>query len=165
MKHIKLFFLFILTIVFTNINAQYSNITEVLSAGGGESTGGNYSNFGVMGETFVNSSATGGNYNSSVGFLYASGIATGIGEINRNNQIISIFPNPANEIINIEIKSQKIKSFNAEIYNIQGKLIFLIQYKSIAINIDISDFTNGLYMINLKDDNGNIIKTDKIVKE
>lgn len=39
------------------------------------------------------------------------------------------------------------------------------QYKSNLANIDISDFTNGLYMINLKDDNGNIIKTEKIVKE
>ena len=118
-----------------------------------------------MCETFVNASAIGRNYNSSVGFLYASEITTGIDEMNSNNQRSSIFPNPANEIINIEIKSQKIKFYDAEIYNIQGKSIFMKQYKSSSRNIDISDFSKGIYLLKLKNENGNIIKSEKIVKE
>ncbi|MCK4662154.1 MAG: T9SS type A sorting domain-containing protein [Bacteroidales bacterium] len=166
MKHIKfVIFIIFLVFLFTNIKAQYSNIAEVLSSGGGESTKGIYRNFGVIGETFVNSSVTEDNYNTSIGFLYASDIGTGINEVNFNNQFISIFPNPANEIINIEIKSQKIKSFDAEMYDIQGKLVFMKQYKSNLINIDISDLSKGIYLLKLKDETGNIIKTKKIVKE
>ncbi|MCK4662264.1 MAG: T9SS type A sorting domain-containing protein [Bacteroidales bacterium] len=167
MKYFKLIFIVIsLMFLITNIKAQYNNIAEVLSSGGGETTGGIYSNFGVMGEAFVDFPVTGGNYITSIGFLfYASGIPILIDELNFNNQSISIFPNPTNEIINIEIKSQKIKLFNAEIYNIQGKLIFMKQYKSNSINIDISDLSKGIYLLKLKDENGSIIKTKKIVKE
>ena len=166
MKHIKItIFIISLLFLFGNIQAQYSNIAEVFSSGGGESSGGIYSNFGVMGETYVNSSATGGNYNTSIGFLYASDTETGIDDLNFNNEDISIFPNPANKIINIEFKSQQIKSYDAEIYNIQGKLIFMKQYKSNSINIDISDLSKGIYLLKLKDKTGSIIQTKKIVKE
>ncbi len=82
----------------------------------------------------------------------------------KNNQEINIYPNPAQNIVNIEIISQKTKYFNIEIYTIQGKLIFMKQYKTSPLSIDISDLSNGIYMLKIKDENGNVIKNDKIVK-
>ncbi len=82
----------------------------------------------------------------------------------KNNQEINIYPNPVQNIVNIEIISQKSKYFNIEIYTIQGKLIFLKQYKTSPLSIDISDLSNGIYMLKIKDENGNIIKNEKIVK-
>lgn len=82
----------------------------------------------------------------------------------KNNQEINIYPNPVQNIVNIEIISQKTKTHNIEIYNIQGKLIFMKQYKTSPLSIDISDLSNGIYMLKIKDENGNIIKNDKIVK-
>ena len=87
MKHIKIIiFVISLLFLFGNIQAQYINHTEVLSSGGGQSDGGNYSNFGVLGETFVGFPVTGENYITSIGFLfYASGIPLWIDELNSNN--------------------------------------------------------------------------------
>jgi len=82
----------------------------------------------------------------------------------KNNQEINIYPNPVQNIVNIEIISQKTKYFDIEIYNIQGKLIFMKQYKTSPLSIDISNLSNGIYMLKIKDENGNIIKNDKIIK-
>jgi len=166
MKYIKLsVFILSLLLLFLNIQAQNSNLAEVLSSGGGQSFAGTYTNFGVIGETFVDNYVTGGNYNTSIGFIYASDMPIGINEVNSNTQIINIFPNPANKIINVEIKPQKIKSFVAEIYNVQGKLVFREQYTSNFVNIVISDLSKGIYLLKLNDENGNIMKTKKMVKE
>ena len=81
------------------------------------------------------------------------------------NDLINIYPNPTENTINVEINSQNINSFDTEIYNVQGKLIFMKNYKSNSINIDISDFSKGMYLLKIKDEKGNIIKTEKIVKE
>ncbi len=53
-----------------NCNAQ-KTLTDVISSGGAESSSGNYSNFGVLGESIVNNSVTAGNYNSTIGFIYS----------------------------------------------------------------------------------------------
>ena len=61
---------------------------------------------------------------------------------------ISVFPNPANTEINIDFPS----SDNTEIVisNVMGQAI--IKVKNI-IKIDISDLTNGLYFISVKQEN------------
>ena len=55
MKYIKTYFIIIfLLFLHVDIKAQtYGTLVEVISSGGGESSGGNYSNFGVLGETFT----------------------------------------------------------------------------------------------------------------
>jgi len=63
-----------LVLCVTTVSAQYSHQSEVVSSGGGSSIAGTvYSNFGVLGQTFVASSVSGGNFNNSIGFLNAIG--------------------------------------------------------------------------------------------
>ncbi|MBT4967547.1 MAG: hypothetical protein HOM80_00910, partial [Bacteroidetes bacterium] len=56
-------------------NAQI-NVSEVISSGGIESSNENYSNFGVLGETFVNNSVSNDYYETSMGFLNSFMIKT-----------------------------------------------------------------------------------------
>ncbi len=66
----KSFIIIFLLFLYINVKAQsYSTKVEVVSSGGIESSGGNYSNFGVLGETFTGFSVSGGNYSSSMGFI------------------------------------------------------------------------------------------------
>ena len=161
MKFVKISFIVIaLVFLFINIKAQnYSTLAEVVSSGGGESTGSNYSNFGVVGETFVNHCVTGEDYLTCIGFIYASsGLCVGIINVD-NNQYIKIYPNPANVILNIESKG--IESLVVEIFNINGKKVKSNEVKNSLL---ISDLPNGVYIVRIKGKNGKLLKTEKIVK-
>jgi hypothetical protein len=165
MKNIKLFILVIsLLCLLLNIQAQnYSNLAEVLSSGGGESVGSNYSNFGVVGETFVSYSVTGGNYNTSFGFLYASSIIIGIDEMIFNNQFIRIFPNPSNDIIYIKTTETGLFVKNLEISDVIGKSVYksVLNNSNDLIRISVTDFQPGIYFIKLHTNKGVI--TNKFI--
>ncbi len=91
-----------------------------------------------------------------------SGIKTQ--EKNEEAQSISIYPNPANDILNIELVEIKIKDYRLEIVNNLGQVV----YQSLIINhhssIVIKELPSGIYFINIFSKNG-LIEAKKIVKE
>lgn len=77
--------------------------------------------------------------------------------IEENLDELSIYPNPANSMLNIQSSTQ-IQS--VELFNIQGQLVI----KEGNVNqINVSSLTNGVYMIRIATDNG--VKVQKFVKE
>lgn len=84
--------------------------------------------------------------------------ATSINENISNKTTISIFPNPANSEINIVLPSND--NTQIEISNALGQLIIKDQNKN---KIDISNLTNGLYFIAVKQ--GQQIYTQKLIKQ
>lgn len=83
--------------------------------------------------------------------------ATSINETISNTTTISIFPNPANSEINIVLPSND--NTQIEITNAMGQLIIKDQNKN---KIDISNLTNGLYFISVKQ--GQQSYTQKLIK-
>jgi len=59
---------------------------------------------------------------------------------------IKIYPNPANEVINIEIP---FINKDIEIYDLQGRLIFMDKCKTNKIKINVSDFNGGVYILKI----------------
>jgi hypothetical protein len=72
---------------------------------------------------------------------------------------ISIFPNPVNDNITIITNVNSIIEF----LNIQGQIIKRIKLNDTKTNIDISDFSSGVYIIRAQTDSG--ITTEKFIKE
>ncbi len=70
MRTILKSFIFVLILSSLLYGQDYSHRANVISAGGGESTGGDYSNFGLIGETIVNRNIENGTYNGHIGFIY-----------------------------------------------------------------------------------------------
>lgn len=77
-------------------------------------------------------------------------------EFNQDNTI-SLFPNPSNDVLTIEMDS-KLKS--VEIFNLQGKKIRIYNTKQITV----SDLSSGIYMVRVEDENGSA-STQKLVKQ
>ena len=75
----------------------------------------------------------------------------------------SIFPNPSKD--KIFIKLQKPSDTRIEIYSLDGRVCFANAYKSENISIDISDLAKGIYIINIKSQEGTIILRKKVIKE
>ncbi len=73
--------------------------------------------------------------------------ATGI-----NSEIISavnIYPNPANEFVNIE-SNEKIISI--EIYDVQGKLIYNSYVNDFNFTLNVQEFISNIYLVKIKTD-------------
>ncbi len=70
--------------------------------------------------------------------------------INENSKNISIYPNPANDILTIDGRYIALK-----IYDLFGKLIFSTTDQN---TINISSLSNGLYFIDINTEKGNIVK-------
>ena len=74
---------------------------------------------------------------------------------NPNNLEVSLYPNPANDILNIET-ALDIKS--VEVYNIQGQKVMSSNQKQ----INVADLAAGMYMVRIEDAENNVA-TKKIV--
>ncbi|MBX9807808.1 MAG: CotH kinase family protein [Flavobacteriaceae bacterium] len=73
---------------------------------------------------------------------------------------IALYPNPVTHFLNIN--AAKPMS-GIKIFDISGKLIYVLKQKSETINMDWSDYSNGVYFISIYDDNGFITK--KVIKQ
>ena len=162
MKYLTINLIIALSIFISTTNAQtYVVSAEIISNGGGNATGGNYSNFSVLGETFVNQSVTGGNYNTFIGFLNLSSVSTGLSE-NFYNSNINIFPNPTRNTINIDVSNYSSAIKKIEFYSVLGKKILECQFQN---NINISDFPDGIYLLKIIDNYGKVVLSEKIIKK
>ncbi len=92
----------------------------------------------------------------------ANAESTGIKEFDSNGNI-QISPNPGNGIFTLSLQHVSNQNSEVEIYNSLGQLM-----KTNAINnnktlIDISEFSNGVYIVELKSEKG--IELKKFIKE
>lgn len=78
-------------------------------------------------------------------------------DFNENNLKVAMYPNPVNDILNIDIENE-IKS--VEIYNIQGQKVIQSNVKQ----IETFSLNSGIYMVRIEDVNGGIA-TQKLIKK
>ncbi|SFB19184.1 Por secretion system C-terminal sorting domain-containing protein [Flavobacterium swingsii] len=94
--------------------------------------------------------------------------ATQVGEIFNNNALftsnfaqnnlkVSLFPNPVNDVLNIDMK-EEISS--VEVYALQGQKVL----SSKEHKINVSDLSVGIYLVRIQDENNRVV-TKKIVKQ
>ncbi|CAN5341774.1 hypothetical protein BH09BAC5_BH09BAC5_12060 [soil metagenome] len=95
-----------------------------------------------------------------VGKMFGDALS-GIAENQLQNNF-SLFPNPANGIINLQFENAG--NYLVEIYNSFGQVVYSEKTNAQFNTIDTSDFANGFYFISTSDSNGNRT-TKKIIKE
>jgi len=72
----------------------------------------------------------------------------------------NIYPNPVKDVLNI---NSSLTNYDYKIYSIQGQLINEVKANNNFISIDYSNFTSGMYLLDIIYDNNK--KTYKIIKE
>lgn len=89
----------------------------------------------------------------------------GVSENELTNSIFNIYPSPTKDVVFLEAKTSNNISFNIEIQNSLGQVIYSKNYNSIneKIEIDLNEFKNGIYFIKIKLEN-KTIANKKIVK-
>lgn len=101
-------------------------------------------------------------YSTSV---VVTGNSVGIKENGSISKLISIYPNPAANTLQINNKSQEAVNSRIEILSSVGALIKVVNAVNISgtTSIDVSDLSRGMYFIKLKSTRGDIVKS--FVKE
>jgi hypothetical protein len=82
-----------------------------------------------------------------------------------NNNIVSIYPNPASSFINLKINDKNIASIS--VTNIIGKQFGTLKVdatKSDVLNIPVSSFANGMYLLTFNDANGKTLGVKRVMK-
>ncbi|MGB4095456.1 MAG: T9SS type A sorting domain-containing protein, partial [Bacteroidales bacterium] len=81
---------------------------------------------------------------------------------------ISIYPNPANDYVNVNIISPVSTNAIINISNILGQQVYSesinVKAGNTNIHIDVNNLPAGMYMFSLLAD-GNLLKTQKIIIE
>jgi len=81
------------------------------------------------------------------------GNVVGISENNSNGNKISVFPNPSNEEINIDLYFEPDRASCLLIYDLNGKLIHEVTELSKSNLINVSQWIKGIYTIQIKSNN------------
>jgi len=81
---------------------------------------------------------------------------------NENDKDIFIYPNPASNLLVVELK-KIIKPTTIELIDITGRLLFSKEINYVSEQIDISQFASGAYYLTITNSTSKITK--KIIKE
>ncbi|MBI5538733.1 MAG: T9SS type A sorting domain-containing protein [Bacteroidia bacterium] len=90
-----------------------------------------------------------------------SNTAAGVYENNIDFNI-NVYPNPAKNIVNIEI--EKTDDYNISVYNILGSCVINQKLNNQKNTINVSSLENGIYLLQISNKSG-VVSQQKIVKE
>ncbi|MGB6037251.1 MAG: PQQ-dependent sugar dehydrogenase, partial [Cryomorphaceae bacterium] len=79
--------------------------------------------------------------------------------------LLTIFPNPAGEFLTIDMEGYSADAHSLAIYSIDGRLIHLERVNTNRLELDLTDFAKGTYLLNLLDVSGNSIAQSKLIRE
>ena len=79
-----------------------------------------------------------------------NGVTVGIKEPNLDEQM-KIYPNPASDIITLEIDKGNNTDLTLKIYNLLGILVKSEIVKQSKQQININDLSNGIYMVEIRE--------------
>lgn len=118
---------------------------------------GNWNSYSGVLDTNINSLTYG--FGSAVNFDGVTATANGVtlSTENFNDLEITIFPNPVTSGININTEFD----VNVSIYNVNGQLLLKTDKKK----IDLSEFSNGIYLFEVRNKSSQIFNTYKVVKK
>ncbi len=108
---------------------------------------------------FVTSNKSGNNLYLDNIWLYEG--AEPVGIVENSIDKLSIYPNPASDIITLDIGNNKLKNASIEIIDLLGKSIFQNKMNQKVIKINLASFSKGVYLLKFSNDNGSSI--NKIV--
>jgi len=86
-----------------------------------------------------------------------------------NSPKLSIYPNPANNFVNLKLSNYSSSKTTIQIYNLEGKKIldkkheFQTSLKSVTI--DIQSISSGIYIVQMLDSNLKIVANKRLIIE
>lgn len=92
----------------------------------------------------------------------------GINDVNNNLSVANIYPNPANASANVHFFLEKTSDLEVTVADVTGKMVQSVYSGSMAqghqdMKINTSNLPSGIYLVNMKADNGNVVSSKLVV--
>lgn len=94
--------------------------------------------------------------------LELPGAPLGVSEF--NTETIGLYPNPASDLVTIELSGAELSDFSISIADISGRVVDASNYTILNNTIDVSKLASGIYTVSVLDGT-RILGTTKLVKE
>ena len=161
-KKVKLCAFLLLGIGLTSIEAQ-----EAITAAGGNASGsGGSVSYSVGQVVYTSSTGTNGSVAQGVQQPYEISVVTGIEEAIGINLMVSAYPNPTTDFLNLKVDASttlSIQSMSYQLFDISGKLLENKKLTGNETQIDLNGFISSTYFVKVLENN-QLIKNFKIVK-
>ncbi len=89
------------------------------------------------------------------------GCTTGIAHSGEPQTQLTIYPNPANHVVNLSLPGQQ---FSIDLYEPTGRLIYHIANCDGSTSVDCSSFAPGTYIVNIKTDRNKVIRSKLVIE-
>ncbi|MBK6281307.1 MAG: T9SS type A sorting domain-containing protein [Draconibacterium sp.] len=77
---------------------------------------------------------------------------------------VKVFPNPVSSTFTIQIDENANANYQVNIVNLAGQTVFSNSYSNPSISVNTENFTTGMYLLNIKTDDGKI-HNSKLLKQ
>ncbi|PHI18131.1 hypothetical protein CEQ90_19490 [Lewinellaceae bacterium SD302] len=87
--------------------------------------------------------------------------------VNRNTLNVSVFPNPANQLVTIKLPAPAHSNLSLTLTDLFGRAMntSLFPQGSQTTNIEVSSLPAGVYLLNIRDESGAVMATNRLVVE
>ncbi len=97
-----------------------------------------------------------GNHAGGLAFFNSTNVNhVGLGELENVSETVSVFPNPANSLLNVVLKTSTMEECQFDLIDLLGNTINSIKTYNKAVSIDVSNYAAGIYLLKIKDSIGN----------
>jgi len=86
-------------------------------------------------------------------------------DFNSGSENLKVYPNPAEEFVFIELDPYGSEARSLAVYSIDGRLIQARVINSNRMELDLSDYANGVYIIHLLDMSGHSLAKSKLIRQ
>lgn len=98
------------------------------------------------------------------GSYVCRGVGVGLDQVSQEDQNIEVFPNPVNDILNIQLPAEIKENSNINLYDCSGNILLDREISGLKSAVDISVLPSGLYILKVLDASGKLIGAEKIIK-
>ncbi len=76
-------------------------------------------------------------------------------------RVLKVYPNPATTFTKFEFQKGFDKGFTLQVINFLGKQVYEAKNMSSNLTLDLSSYTRGVYIYQLKDQSGKVVESGK----
>ncbi len=95
------------------------------------------------------------NFDSTHLYYHETGSANAVVNVNELDGAISVYPNPAQSVINVAVSNARVQPLIATLYDITGRTLKTIPVNSSVTQIGLNNVSAGIYQLVLADEKGN----------
>ena len=161
MKFIIITFL----LITSGLNVQSQSLTPEVITTAGDYFSNSYASLSITIGELATETVSNSNNILTQGFQQSQYFTVDIEENKKNGFAVTVFPNPTNDILNIDFKTENDVNTSIQLCDENGKILINENIKVLETSrkYDLKIFAAGLYFLKIKNDN-DYLKTVKIIK-